>query len=373
MADSLHNETARRFRLLMTADAVGGVWQYAVDLISELTCRGFEVLLATMGPLPSNEQKQRVSEIGNARLVESNWALEWMPLPWSDVEGAGEWLLDLRDEFHPDLIHLNGYAHAALPWGRPVLTVAHSCVCSWWRAVHGESAGPEWNAYRDRVAAGLRASTAVASPSRSMALCLEREYGISHETVDVIHNFSRVTLLATRNQPFFLATGRFWDSGKNLCLLDGIARDLPWPVRVAGSGYPPAGHSVSFRDVTPLGVMPHPDLINEMSRAAIFVHPALYEPFGLAVLEAARAECCLVLSDIPSLRELWEGAAVFLDPNDRAVWARELTRLANDPERRMLLGRRAQERSMRYHPANSAAEYVRLYAQMIHSGRETAA
>ena len=31
---------------------------------------------------------------------------------------------------------LNAYVHAALPFGRPVLVVAHSCVTSWWRAVH---------------------------------------------------------------------------------------------------------------------------------------------------------------------------------------------------------------------------------------------
>ena len=39
---------------------------------------------------------------------------------------------------------------------------------------------------------------------------------------------------------------------------------------------------------------------------------ALYEPFGLAVLEAAQAGCALVLSDIPTFRELWDGAALFV-------------------------------------------------------------
>ena len=39
---------------------------------------------------------------------------------------------------------------------------------------------------------------------------------------------------------------------------------------------------------------------------------ARYEPFGLAVLEAAQAGMRLVLSDIPSFRELWDGAATFV-------------------------------------------------------------
>ena len=51
-----------------------------------------------------------------------------------------------------------------------------------------------------------------------------------------------------------------------------------------------------------------------MARTAVFVSPALYEPFGLAVLEAAQAGCALVLSDIPTFRELWDGVALFVAP-----------------------------------------------------------
>ena len=46
---------------------------------------------------------------------------------------------------------------------------------------------------------------------------------------------------------------------------------------------------------------------------------ARYEPFGLAVLEAAQAGCALVLSDIPTFRELWNGAAQFVPPGDDAA------------------------------------------------------
>ena len=40
-------------RVLMTADCVGGVWTYALDLAESLGDFGVEVLLATMGPRPS--------------------------------------------------------------------------------------------------------------------------------------------------------------------------------------------------------------------------------------------------------------------------------------------------------------------------------
>ena len=57
--------------------------------------------------------------------------------------------------------------------------------------------------------------------------------------------------------------------------------------------------------------------------AAIYALPARYEPFRLEVLEAAAPGCALVLGDIASLRELWDGAALFVAPDDdRALRAR---------------------------------------------------
>ena len=52
-----------------------------------------------------------------------------------------------------------------------------------------------------------------------------------------------------------------------------------------------------------------------MGRAAIYALPARYEPFGLSILEAALSGCALVIGDIPSLREIWADAALFV-PSD---------------------------------------------------------
>ena len=34
----------------------------------------------------------------------------------------------LERRLRPDVVHLNGYTHGALPWRAPVLVVGHSCV-----------------------------------------------------------------------------------------------------------------------------------------------------------------------------------------------------------------------------------------------------
>ncbi len=354
-------------RILMTADAAGGVWQYCVDLIVSLVADGAEVLLATMGPRPTAEQRQQLISLPRVTLAESEYALEWMPDAWNDVEAAGKWLLELESGFDPDVIHLNGYAHASLPWPKPTLVMAHSCVYSWWRAVHGSAPGPEWAEYKRRVLAGLSACEAIVAPSLSMARTLHDEYGVSSDNIRIIHNFTRAEISpALKKQPFVLAAGRVWDVAKNLELLDRIAPRLEWGVRIAGPGTP--GHAAHF-----LGPLPHDELLDQMSAAGIFAHPALYEPFGLAILEAARAGCCLVLSDIPSLRELWDGAAVFLDPRQPDLWLRELNRLSHNPEERETFGGLARSHSNSYDADSSLKQYGDAYAALATSNTGVAA
>ena len=124
-------------KILMTADTVGGVWIYAIELASQLSGHGHEIVLATMGQTPTAEQQAAAAQIPRLQLYASNYKLEWMENPWADVEEAGAWLLAIAQAVKPDIIHLNNYAHGSLPWPAPVLMVGHSCVLSWWRAVHG--------------------------------------------------------------------------------------------------------------------------------------------------------------------------------------------------------------------------------------------
>ncbi|MFL6350660.1 MAG: glycosyltransferase family 4 protein [Bryobacteraceae bacterium] len=358
----------------MTTDAVGGVWRYSVDLAAELACRGVEITMATMGPRPSDTQRDEVFSTPRLHLVESDYALEWMPGAWEDFEAAGRWLLDVQSSFDPDIVHLNGYTHGCLPWNKPVAVVAHSCVYSWWRAVHGAPPDSEWVEYKWRVTRGLVAADAVISPSAHMAGELGREYGMNADNVRVIHNFTRAQASPTRRrQPFILAAGRMWDRAKNVELLDQIAPKLDWQVRIVGSIAGPESSIRNGQHASFVGPLPHPELMEHMSVAGIFAHPALYEPFGLSVLEAARAACCLVLSDIPPMRELWEGAAIFVNPGEPESWICELNRLSRIPEERESLGKLAQSHSMKYRARFSVMQYREVYESLVSSNAGVAA
>ncbi|HSA83396.1 MAG TPA: glycosyltransferase family 1 protein, partial [Patescibacteria group bacterium] len=56
------------------------------------------------------------------------------------------------------------------------------------------------------------------------------------------------------------------------------------------------------------------ELFSLYSHARAFVSPSLMEGFGLPPLEAMSASCQVLLSDIPSFREVCQDAAWYFDP-----------------------------------------------------------
>ncbi|MDQ3778910.1 MAG: glycosyltransferase family 4 protein [Actinomycetota bacterium] len=340
----------------MTGDAVGGVWTYALELADALEPHGTEVVLATMGPAPSRAQEEELARSAIEDLRVSSFALEWTDEPWTDVAAAGAWLLDLADELDPDLVHLNGYAHGALPWPCPVLIAGHSCVLSWWRAVRGGEPPPRLNPYRDAIRRGLAGADLLVTPTRALLTELEGLYG-PRCARRVIPN-GRRPVVAREKEPYVLAAARAWDEAKNLTTLDHAAPATPWPVLVAGDG------GERLANVQPLGRVERTQLDDLLGRATIYAAPALYEPFGLGALEAATAGCALVLGDIPSLREVWAEAAAFVEPRDADALAAALTELAEDEPRRAALAARAQDRARLYAPERMAASYVDAYRHL---------
>jgi glycosyltransferase involved in cell wall biosynthesis len=345
----------------MSADAVGGVWRYTIDLCSALADRGVRATVAVMGPPPAPAQRAEAEHAGIG-LVDRPYRLEWMDEPWDDVRRAGGWLLALERMLRPDVVHLNGYAHAALPWAAPVVVVAHSCVRTWWRAVKSERPPDRTEPYRRAVAAGLAAARVVVAPSAAMLQGLRDEYGPVGEC-RVIPNGTAGRRGAPRSakEPIVLAAGRAWDEAKNIAALCRVAGRVAWPICVAGDRCEPGKGERVLPSVRALGPLSTAELAGWYGRASIYALPARYEPFGLSVLEAAGAGCALVLGDIPSLRENWSGAAEFVPPDDAERLAAAIEGLISDRARRARLARRAAERAAAFTVDRTAGAYLDVY------------
>lgn len=354
----------RGLRVLMTTDAVGGVFSYTRTLARELSKRGVELAIATMGPAMRVEQRAALRSIPRVVVHESTFALEWEDDPWQDVERAGRWLLGLERRFHPDVIHLNGYAHGALPFDAKTIVVAHSCVLSWWDAVFGEPAPPRYDVYRRAVRDGLLAAQLVIAPTRAMHRALERHY-MRLPAARVIPNGASVRAVTADKEPFVLAAGRMWDRAKNVDALARVAPRISWPVKVAGTD--------ALANVEALGWLDASALSAQMARASVFVLPARYEPFGLSALEAALHGCALVLGDIESLREVWQDAALFVPPDDDEALASALDTLIRDRKARLDLAARAKRRAATFTPAATAQATLDAYACALGQGAASCA
>ena len=355
-----------RLHVLMTADAVGGVWTYACELCAALAPLGVDVTLATMGTPLGRSHVRAVAALRNVELIESRFALEWMPDPWRDVDDAGDWLLALAARCNADCVHVNGFAHAALPFTVPVVAVAHSCVLTWHRACRGADAPAEWDEYRARCARGLDGADAVVAPTAAILRAILGAHGAAPRRARVIPN-GRAAREPRPKSAFVLAAGRVWDEAKGIDVLTAAAPRVPWPILVAGprtQGDRGAPMDPPAEGIDLLGPMAPDELAELMGRASIFAAPARYEPFGLALVEAAQAGCALVASDLDTLREVWGDDAIYTPPGDAAALAAALGALAADATSREAMAARARRRALAMTPGRMAASYRALYDEL---------
>ena len=335
--------------VLLTTDSVGGVWTYSLELARGLLAHGYGATLAVLGPNPSTPQLKAASAIRGLQTIPTGLPLDWTATDEAELRAVAANLAGLAGRLRVDRVHLHAPSLAAeAPWNVPVVAVAHSDVATWWQATHG-GALPDDLAWRAAATGrGLAEADAVIAPSVAFADALDRMYRPGRQ-IHVVHlgvaPFGHPT---TPRDKSVLVAGRLWDTSKNIAMLDRIAPTLEVPVVAAGALVGPDGVAALFPSLSCPGTLTAAELAEAYARATVFASPARYEPFGLAVLEAAHAGCALALADIPTFRELWQGVALFFHPQDDAGARDAIGRLLRAPE---AASERARARAAEYSPA----------------------
>ena len=348
-------------RILLTADAVGGVWQYATDLARALRPLGYDPVIALLGPPPSEAQR---AEAADLHLLDTGLPLDWLSDSPEPVLAAGEAIAHLAASERVELVHLNSPAlGAAARFSMPVVAVAHGCIATWWHAANGGEPPSAYRWHVELMRRGLLAADLVVAPTAAFAAELQRAYALPNTPV-AVHNGRAPSATAGASRPagHAFTAGRLWDRAKNTDVLDRAAARLSAPLRAAGATVGPQGEKVSPQNLALMGVLAAEDIAAELATRPVFISAASFEPFGLAVLEAAQAGCALVLSDIPTFRELWNNVALFTPAGNDAAIAAAVEGLLSDASRRDALGGAAQARAGRYTPENVAAHMSGLYA-----------
>lgn len=365
--------TPSRHRILMTADAVGGVWQYACSLARALDRMGHELVLAVLGPEPSADQRRMLDGAGRVELAETGLPLDWIDANPQGVRRAASEIAALAERTGATVVHLNSPVLAsAAAYSAPVIAVAHGCIGTWWQAARQGPIDPALAWHPQMTAAGLQRCDLAIAPTAAYAAVLARSYRLER-TPAVVHNGRRLPF--ARQAIGFcddvFTAGRLWDPVKNTAVIDAVAERLCVPVYAAGRTDGPNGERVRPAHLQLLGQLAEPELADWLAARPVFVSAASFEPFGLAVLEAAQAGCALVLADIPSFRELWEGAAVFVEAEDVAGYVRAIETVLGDRRERRRLGDAARERARHYSVEAMATAMLRHYDRL--DGRKAAA
>ena len=349
-----------RLRVLLVTDAVGGVWIYSLELARALKPLGIETLLAVMGPSPTRAQRDEAADF---ELIDTALPLEWLDTTPQEIVSAGRALARMAKSEGVDIIQTSSAALlAGADMALPSVAVQHSCLASWWAAVKRTSCPAEFDWRRQLVGQGLANASAIVAPSLAFAAETSRIYDVP---VACVHNGRRSR--PARDVPpaeFVFTAGRLWDEGKNIAALDRAARRLHVPVQAAGPCEGPNGTRINLAHVEALGTLGDTRLSAIYGARPLYVSPALYEPFGLSVLEAAQAGCALLLSDIPTHREIWSGAAIFVPPQDDRAIAAAITALLNDPLERDQMGQCARARAQHFRPERMARGMAGIYASM---------
>lgn len=360
-------------RILLTTETMGGVWTFTTELATELMQRGHAVALVSLGGQPSHEQQAWCAAQNLAYGPSFQFTATNVPLEWTEknefvfTQGAGV-LFHVARQFRPDLLHSNQFCFGALSLDIPKLVTAHSDVLSWAGACRprGLEQSRWLRQYRSLVTQGLQSCDAVASPTRWMALELTRHYNDLPPSYLIRHGRSLDAPESRLRSVQAVTVGRLSDEAKNIEMLRAV--NAPIPIYVAGDRR--CGGSVTLRQMGRailLGALPQSSLLALLARSSIYIATSVYEPFGIAPLEAALCGCAVLANDIPSLREVWGDDALYFDgPRSLSMLLHQLNR----EERRLAEARqRSFARANELTAQRMADGYEALYRALL-AGRQ---
>lgn len=353
----------------VTAQIAGstGIARYQSQLAAALERAGVTVDRFAIGrashPVPTGTRHLRVP----GRLVYPAW--RWFGQP------SLRWIVR-----EADLVH--GGAPVVPPARVPVVTTVHDLDALDYPELHPDRSSRDLRS----LVATLGRATMVIAVSNHVAGSL-RSRGLVAKQVAVVPNgVTRLPDPVTPplREPYVLAVGELMPRKGFDILLSAFARSA----RAVRDGYRlvivgPRGIAAPRLDdlcgrlgltsrVLFTGPVGDAELAGYYTAAAAVCVPSRAEGFGLPLLEAMAAGCPAVASDLPVLREVSGGHALFVPVGDEPAWALALERILSDEVLARELRSKGKDWANRFTWDRAAAETVAVYEQALAAaGRAT--
>jgi glycosyltransferase involved in cell wall biosynthesis len=298
-----------------------------------------------------------------------------------------------------DLVHVPNLFFVPRALSCPYVMTVHDMVehMSW---PHGQ--GGIWRSLRWQLTRGvLEGAKRIFAVSNFTKTEIEKLFGVSRDRIEVIYNaiderFLRGhasaadrELIAERYQvtyPFLLYAGSI-SPHKNVvrmieafsALKGELEKDHAYPdlkLIIIGddlSGNPDLRRTVVRsgvqHDVRFLGFVPIEVLRIFYDEAKIFVFPSLYEGFGLPPLEAMAHGTPVVTSNVSSLPEVVDRAAVLVNPENVFDIMRALHRVLTDRALREQMKERGYEQVKKFSWEKSVRRLLHAYHEIADGGQ----
>ena len=112
--------------------------------------------------------------------------------------------------------------------------------------------------------------------------------------------------------------------------------------------------------------IPEKDLIYLYNLSEVFVYPSLYEGFGLPVLEAMACGCPVITSNLSSLPEICEKAAILVNPYDIKAIANAINEVISNNNLRKFLKNEGLKQSQKFSWEKTAEKTLKVYEGVLY-------
>lgn len=303
-------------------------WNYAVELARGLSVGAMDLVLVATRPL---DMATRSEARGIVNLIVHAPDAPLAEHPSLELES---WLREIEVVSAPDIVHVTDPALTSIAWRAPVVLSFHQAPNDFLDTRNASET------ILSRCAVVLAPSQAALAVMPGRLRPLSRAVTLGRDSA---------SLVPGTKEPVVMAAGSFHCDTDTLDLIDRVASRLRWPVVVAGPNRAPVGGlGLADANVSLLGGLSPTRLRPWYARASIFTCVERHDAYGFNVLDAALSGCALVLSDLPGLREMWGGAALFVPPNDVDALQAAIETLIADRALREAMGKAARRRALRY-------------------------
>ena len=177
---------------------------------------------------------------------------------------------------------------------------------------------------------------------------------------------------AKKSYPYFLSVGRIEKRKNTLRIVEAFEKFKKINstdhklilVGKNGFGHEEVVEKISNsevkNDIIVLGYVEDKNLPSLYKNATAFIYPSLYEGFGLPALEAMAVGTPVLTSNIPTIKEVTQEAALLVDPEDSDAIAKAMENMVFDENLRKLLISRGLEIIKKFSWEKTAAKFYEL-------------